>query len=1428
MSIFTHTFPRYVRKQLEDREGILEIGNTLAENRFTKQGRYPAGAFYTNTVEKQCIIRMCSGVDLSEEGEKNILSTKLEKDNWRGPNLAKNWILEGGMPDPSIVTEANIDALTEARKKITPEEFEALKVGDMSSSTPRSGFTNQKTGKQAYGDPSSRSDAGDGFGIVPMPGIIDEKIKVKSAYGSLRESKVDFVCHNRRQLEILELLYMRPGYTILLEWGWAPHIKTTTTIDGTEGAIIKSNDFFIMNEFFDPTQTFSQLNKAILNKKMKSGGNYDAMCGYVKNFEIKVREDGGYDCSTTIISMGELLEGLKGRRDFGEIKSKEDKQGRIYDNFEVYMMALKQKLKGKSDVEDFEDQSGIMKWLKNNVLGHLNLTDSYASLAAFNANPYGDHNISKEFSKAFNSIFTKKGNIQIFKESSQEEQENLTEKLKEYDASKVDGVDRSNADWGWLLTPAGGLWLAKRELNYAIKKTTVAKEKLSEQDRMDSFDYFTLHKSEQLGLGKSGDATLGKAQHNYIRWDFLCELLNEFILENATGTQGKEEGQGPIKKTLASISYTNEGEESPDDIGTYLDYSNYAFTPGSKIPIDLKEDSATEEGSAQETGLGTERVDLSDIMDGSMNPAICLFPHQITPGYDPESKRVGTRLLGKKKWFDNGNTGSVSATNRSIGLIYLNIDYLLETYQGMRYDGNGGDNEKWNILDFIKKIWEEDITGACAGTHNFIFQMPNSIGRVIDISFDGSAPIETHTLKIQGQNSTVRDFNFNTTIDKKLSSTIAIAAQSPKSISNLDQLSFSAFNKNIKNRFVQQEIPVAEARTKRINLEKDVQSYASQLWNYHLSMIKDNGGDNDKKNQTINVENAVNKILALQQKVIELTLSYPLKCGKNDKGVYTIPIPGPLDGTTTVGCTDPTQDHPNAGMRRADATISKSSIIPLKFQCKMDGIGGIVIGNIFKLPKSRLPKGYNGDDIAFVVMGVNHKITNGQDWVTELSGQLILLADKKNQTSMDIYTPSELDQHGNPNGQYDKSVPPTTTVINGVRYTTRKPEASRLVKYFDNDYTDSSLESANIKLSPGGNKNPLRGFLSEKVGSSDGKDPYPQLDSGGDISPQLADVAIKVFTVIKQWTDNPPGTGKNQEWTGVDNPMGVIRNAGSNPYHITVTGGNDQWHKDNRPNSNHCEGNGLDFVVTPTSRKYRSEIERILQKFSVANDGHFRYINEYADGGTPSGHSSGDHWHITWYPGKIGTDGNASHNTAVELANAGGLWSPSWGESISDFKIKVSDYVSTSATVTSGGCFKSGTSIEMFNGTKKDIENIKKGDIIKSYRNGKYTSGIVTKHLVHPINDVIPVAILGDVIGSINHPIFINNKWYEISKAPINKEITHMFIGNWYNLEVDGHVIKDSDHNYITNDYIMSGLGDHEVLNNTFQRQTIYNTTTNH
>ena len=120
MSIFTQTFAKFVTDQLTDRENILSIGETLGSSRIGKpKKRYPAGAFYTNTVERQCYIRMSSGVDLNTEGERNILKkgSLIEKE-WKGANLAKNWVLEGGMPVPGFVTDDNLASLNAKRGKI--------------------------------------------------------------------------------------------------------------------------------------------------------------------------------------------------------------------------------------------------------------------------------------------------------------------------------------------------------------------------------------------------------------------------------------------------------------------------------------------------------------------------------------------------------------------------------------------------------------------------------------------------------------------------------------------------------------------------------------------------------------------------------------------------------------------------------------------------------------------------------------------------------------------------------------------------------------------------------------------------------------------------------------------------------------------------------------------------------------------------------------------------------------------------------------------------------------------------------------------------------------------------------------------------------------------------------------------------------------
>ena len=133
-------------------------------------------------------------------------------------------------------------------------------------------------------------------------------------------------------------------------------------------------------------------------------------------------------------------------------------------------------------------------------------------------------------------------------------------------------------------------------------------------------------------------------------------------------------------------------------------------------------------------------------------------------------------------------------------------------------------------------------------------------------------------------------------------------------------------------------------------------------------------------------------------------------------------------------------------------------------------------------------------------------------------------------------------------------------------------------------------------------------------------------------------------------------------------------------------------------------------------------------------------------------------------------------------------------------------------------CFIKGTQIHMFDGSKKNIEDVKVGDEVLSMNNIK---GIVTEHLIHSVNKNTMVGKVGNLIGEPHHPIFENGKWIEMKKSN-NVTFEQKYVDNYYNLEIDGNNVYGSEHTYIANNQIVSGLGDSEILNDVYQRQDIF------
>lgn len=267
MSIFKQTFPKWIKDQLEVRQNLQSSG---------VNGTMKSDAALIWNQNKQCVIRATSLVNYKEDLKLDLdvdnNGANIKFESLKGAELSKKFILQGGVLDD---------------RKIRSARF-----GQQGS---------------AYGDPTlgSNGEDIDGYGQVPMPGITQLDVKTKSAYGSLRQAKLSFVVHNLRQLAVIELLYMRPGYPVLVEWGWSPYIDNDENIVSTTEYV---NDK--INLFQDELKQ-EDVYEAIVNIKKDTAGNYDAFMGFVTNFGFKARADGGFDCYSEIVSMGEALDSIK-------------------------------------------------------------------------------------------------------------------------------------------------------------------------------------------------------------------------------------------------------------------------------------------------------------------------------------------------------------------------------------------------------------------------------------------------------------------------------------------------------------------------------------------------------------------------------------------------------------------------------------------------------------------------------------------------------------------------------------------------------------------------------------------------------------------------------------------------------------------------------------------------------------------------------------------------------------------------------------------------------------------------------------------------------------------------------------------------------------------------------------------------------------
>ena len=311
-NIIGDPFEPFVKNQIETRQRALgQVSNITTDNL----------KYYTT---KTPWLRLASSVDLSGSLDKGSVLDRLtaagvDEELIKGNKLSKAFILQGGAISLNDESEA------------TQEDVSANLASNVGDTIITAGSARQNTGLN-YGNGLFNGAYGWGGtgdrGYVPMPGITSAQTTYYNN-GALSKATVKIKCFSKEQFQLLDVLYLRPGYTLLLEFGWSVYLNSNTgtnengqnSDDNTDleaGSILGMDGFksaplnFLLNpgEYKGNKDQYKMLS-LISNERSKYCGNYEAVYGKITNFKWSFTTDGSYDVEVKIIGMGSIAESLK-------------------------------------------------------------------------------------------------------------------------------------------------------------------------------------------------------------------------------------------------------------------------------------------------------------------------------------------------------------------------------------------------------------------------------------------------------------------------------------------------------------------------------------------------------------------------------------------------------------------------------------------------------------------------------------------------------------------------------------------------------------------------------------------------------------------------------------------------------------------------------------------------------------------------------------------------------------------------------------------------------------------------------------------------------------------------------------------------------------------------------------------------------------
>jgi hypothetical protein len=140
------------------------------------------------------------------------------------------------------------------------------------------------------------------FGFTPPPGITNISVKTLNK-GGVRSAEIDIIAHNIFQFNIINALYLKLRYCMLLEWGNNIYYDNNNNYT--------NNNIDLSNTFLTNGTSLPDMLLAIDSKQKESCGNYDALLGVVKNFTWNMTPEGSYQIKVDLISTGDIAESIQ-------------------------------------------------------------------------------------------------------------------------------------------------------------------------------------------------------------------------------------------------------------------------------------------------------------------------------------------------------------------------------------------------------------------------------------------------------------------------------------------------------------------------------------------------------------------------------------------------------------------------------------------------------------------------------------------------------------------------------------------------------------------------------------------------------------------------------------------------------------------------------------------------------------------------------------------------------------------------------------------------------------------------------------------------------------------------------------------------------------------------------------------------------------